>query len=71
MVVVDWLLWLWFWSFVGFFCVCVCVFFGGLIGNGGLGCGFAGGNNGLRKREIGRERKNKKRIKHNKERIFK
>ena len=33
--------------------------------------GFAGGNNGLRKREIGRERKNKKRIKNNKERIFK
>ena len=41
MVVVDWLLWLWFWSFVGFLCVCVCVFLGGLIGNGGLGCGFS------------------------------
>ena len=22
-------------------CVCVCVLLGGLIGNGGLGCGFA------------------------------
>ena len=29
-------------EFCGFLlCVCVCVFFGGLIGNGGLGCGFA------------------------------
>ena len=25
----------------GFVCVCVCVLLGGLIGNGGLGCGFA------------------------------
>ena len=24
----------------GFVCVCVCVLLGGLIGNGGLGCGF-------------------------------
>ena len=32
-------------EFCGFL-LCVCVLLGGLIGNGGLGCGFAAGGDG-------------------------